>query len=75
MSNHKWAKFYLILTRNVWITWDLNIEYMQILIVTSQFFLKGYKMFNFLFSFFLKISEALKAHISGTEADTNKRYS
>ena len=30
-------------------------------------------MLNFVFAFFLKISETLKAHISGTEADTNKR--
>ena len=46
---------------------------MQILVVTSQFLLKGHKMLNFLFAFFLKISETLKAHISGTEADVNKR--
>ena len=46
---------------------------MQILIVTSQFSLKGHKMLNFLFAFFLKIPETLKAHISGTEADINKR--
>ena len=45
---------------------------MQILVVTSQFLLKGHKMLNFLFAFFLKISETLKAHISGTEADINK---
>ena len=31
--------------------------------------LKGHKMFNFLVAFFLKISETLKAHISGTETD------
>ena len=31
-------------------------------------------MFNFLVAFFLKISETLKAHISGTEADISKRY-
>ena len=30
-------------------------------------------MLNFLIAFFAKISEALKAHISGTEADINKR--
>ena len=30
-------------------------------------------MVNFLVAFFLKISEALKAHISGMEADINKR--
>ena len=39
---------------------------MQILIVTSQFLLKGHKVLNSLFAFFLKISETLKAHISGT---------
>ena len=73
MSNYKCAKFYLILTRNVWITCDLNIEKMQILAVTSEFLLKGHKMFNFLVAFFLKISETLKARISGTETDINKR--
>ena len=31
-------------------------------------------MLNFLFAFFLKIFETLKAHISGTETDINKRY-
>ena len=46
---------------------------MQILVVTSQFLLKGHKMFNFLVAFFLKISETLKAHISGTETDMNKQ--
>ena len=46
---------------------------MQILAVTSQLLLKGHKIFNFLVAFFLKISENLKAHISGTEADINKR--
>ena len=46
---------------------------MQILVVTSHFLLKGHKMLKFLFAFFLKISETLKAHISGTEADVNKR--
>ena len=73
MLNHKCAKFYLILTRrNVW---DLNIEQMQILglVVASQFLLKGHKMLNFLFAFFLKLSETLKAHISGTKADVNKQ--
>ena len=38
---------------------------MQILAVTSEFLLKGHKMFNFLVAFFLKISDTLKAHISG----------
>ena len=46
---------------------------MQILDVTSQFLLKGHKMLNFLVGFFLKISETLKAHISETETDINKR--
>ena len=46
---------------------------MQILAVTSEFLLKGHKMFNFLVAFFLKISETLKAHISGPETDINKR--
>ena len=31
-------------------------------------------MFNFLFAFFLKISETLKAHICETETDINKQY-
>ena len=70
MLNHKYAKFYLMLTRHVWFTWDLNIEKMQI---TSQILLKGHKMLNFLFTFFLKIFETLKAHITGTEADINKQ--
>ena len=38
---------------------------MQILVVTSQLLLKGHKMLNFLVAFFFKISETLKAHISG----------
>ena len=46
---------------------------MQILVVPSQFLLKGHKMLNFLFAFFIKISETLKAHISGTEVGINKR--
>ena len=46
---------------------------MQIPVMTSQFLLKGQKLLNFLFAFFLKTSETLKAHISGTEADINKR--
>ena len=41
--------------------------------MTSQFLLKGHKMLNLLFAFFLKISETLKVHISGTEADVNER--
>ena len=61
MFNHKCAKFYLIL------------EQMQILVGTSQFLLKGHKMFNFLIAFFLMISETLKAHISGMEADINRQ--
>ena len=35
--------------------------------MTSQFLLKGHKMLNFLFAFFIKISETLEAHISGRE--------
>ena len=46
---------------------------MQILVVMSQFLLKGHKKLNFLVAFFLKISETLKAHLSGTETDINKR--
>ena len=46
---------------------------MQILVVTSQLLLKGHKIFSFLVAFFLKISETLKAHISGTEANISKR--
>ena len=34
--------------------------------------LKGHKMLNFVLTFFLKISEILKARISGTETDINK---
>ena len=41
--------------------------------MTSQILLKGHKMFNFLVAFFLKISETLKVHISGTETDINKQ--
>ena len=46
---------------------------MEILVVTSQFLLKGHKMHNFLVAFFLKISETLKAHISGTKTDINEQ--
>ena len=46
---------------------------MEILVVTSQFLLKGHKMLSFLVAFFLKISETLKAHISGRETDINKQ--
>ena len=45
----------------------------QVLLVTSQFLLKGHKMLNFFVAFCLKISEALEAHISGTETDINRR--
>ena len=41
--------------------------------MTSQFLLKGHKKVNFLLAFFLKISVILKAHISGTETDIDKR--
>ena len=46
---------------------------MQVLAVTSQFLLKGLEMLNFLVAFFLKISETLKARISGMETDINKQ--
>ena len=46
---------------------------MQILALTSEFLLKGHKMFNFFVAFFLKISETLKAHISGTETYIKNR--
>ena len=46
---------------------------MKILVVMSQFLLKGHKMLNFLVTLFLKISETLKAHISGMETDINKQ--
>ena len=46
---------------------------MQVLVVTSQFLLKGHKIFNFLLAFFLKISETLKADISGKKTDINKQ--
>ena len=38
-----------------------------------RIFVKGAQMFNFHVAFFLKTSEILKAHISGTETDINKR--
>ena len=41
---------------------------MEILVVTL---LKRHKMFNVLVAFFLKIFETLKAHIPGTEAETD----
>ena len=41
--------------------------------MTSQVLLEGHKMFNFLVALFLKISKTLKAHISETEIDINKR--
>ena len=68
----KCAKFYLIPTSVLRIAWDLNIELIQVLLVTSQFLLKGHKMLNFLLAIFLEISEVLKANISGTETDINK---
>ena len=54
-------------------TFDLNVELVEVLLVTSQFLLKGHKMLNFLFAFFPKISDNLEVHISGTETDINKR--
>ena len=41
--------------------------------MTSKFLLKGHKILNFLV-FLLKIFETLKAHISVTEININKRY-
>ena len=35
----------------------------------SQFLLKGHKILNFLFAFFVKISGTLKTHTSGTEVN------
>ena len=32
---HKCTKFYLILTSNVWTTFDLDIEQVEVLFVTS----------------------------------------
>ena len=45
---------------------------MQILVVTSQFLLKGHKMLNFLVAFFLKTSETLKLISLEQKADINK---
>ena len=72
---HKCTKFYLILTSNARTTFDLNIEYKQKsgLLATSQCLLKGHKMLIFYVAFFLKISDTLKAHISGMETGINKR--
>ena len=41
------TKFYLILTGNVKITFDSNVELVEVLLVTSQFLLKGHKLLNF----------------------------
>ena len=38
-------------------------------------FVKGTQNAKFCFRIFLKISETLKTHISGTEADINKQFS
>ena len=48
---------------------------MQILVVASYFFVNGAQNAQFSFRIFFKISDTLKAHISGTEADINKRKS
>ena len=47
------TKFHMILVSDVWITWDLNIlKYIQVLLVTKQFLLKGSKgTLNAQFSF------------------------
>ena len=52
---------------------DKKHEKITKILIPLIFLLKGHKMFNFLFAFFLKISETLKAHISGTEANINER--
>ena len=41
ISFHKYIKFYLILTSNVWMTFDLNIEQVELLLVTLQFCLRA----------------------------------
>ena len=46
---------------------------MQILVVMSQFLINGAQNVQFSFCISPKISETLKAHISGTEADINKQ--
>ena len=48
---HKCTKFYLILASNASITVDSNIEEVEILLVRSQFLLKGHKILNFLHFF------------------------
>ena len=68
----KCTKFYFILTSDICLTQDLYIQIIQILLVTLHFLFKGHKTLNFLFAFFLEISESLKDHIPGTEKDINK---
>ena len=49
---------------------DLIIEQVEVILMTSAIFVKGaQKMLNFLVAFFLKISETLKAHMYGMEID------
>ena len=61
--NQKSAKVYLIVTYRINANPSCDIT----------IFVKVAQNVPFLFAFFLKISETLKAHISGTEADINKR--
>ena len=71
---HKCTKFYLILTINAWMAFDLNIEWVEILLVTSQFLLKGAQnaqLSCLIFSQDFWDFESL--YISGTEIDINKR--
>ena len=58
---NKCTTFYLILTINTNPTSDVTI------------LVKGLQNGQFSFRIFLKISLTLKAHISGTEADIDKR--
>ena len=62
---NKCTTFYLIMTSDVRITWDLSIKLRQVLLVTSQFLLKGHKMVNLLLT--------LKTHISGMATDIDKQ--
>ena len=48
----KCTKFYLILTSDVSITWDLNVKLIQVLLVMSQFFVKGPQSAQFSFRIF-----------------------
>ena len=52
----KCTKFCLIVTSNVLTIFDLNIEKVEVLLMTSQFLLKGHKMLNSLSAFFPRLS-------------------